>query len=72
MIKATTPENPDAATATTTATTAATTAETVNPSDVPSERRRCFEVVVNFADTDHVGDCMLALNRKGLVYTNSA
>jgi hypothetical protein len=44
---------------------------TANPS-APSERRRCFEVVVNFADVDGVGDCLLALNRRGLVYTNSA
>jgi hypothetical protein len=58
------PENPDV--------NAAITAETINPSDAPSERRRCFEVVINFADADGVGDCMLALNKRGLVYTNSA
>ena len=45
---------------------------TANPSDVPSERRRCFEVVINFADVDGVGECMLALNKRCLVYTNSA
>ena len=56
-MQTTTPENPDVI---------ATTA------DPPSMIKRCFEVVVNFADTDHVGDCMLALNRRGLVYTNSA
>jgi hypothetical protein len=37
-----------------------------------SMKRRCFEVVVNFAKADGVGECMLALNRRGLVYTNSA
>jgi hypothetical protein len=70
MIQATTPENLDDAI--TAATTAATTAETVHPSAVPGERRRCFEVVINFADTDGVGECMLALNKRCLVYTNSA
>jgi hypothetical protein len=35
----------------------------------PIERR--FEAVVNFADTGGVGDCMLALNKRGFVYTNS-
>jgi hypothetical protein len=42
---------------------------TANPS-VPSERRR-FEVVVNFTDAACVGACMLALNKRGFVYTNS-
>jgi hypothetical protein len=35
----------------------------------PSER--CFEAVVNFGDTTRVGDCLLALNKRGFVYTNS-
>jgi hypothetical protein len=28
--------------------------------------------VVNFADVAGVGDCMLALNKRGFVYTNNA
>ena len=55
-MQTTTPENPDA----------------IATADPSTSMKRCFEVVVNFADADGVGDCMLALNRKGLVYTNSA
>jgi hypothetical protein len=45
-------------------------ATTANPSDATIKRH--FEVVVNFADLERVGDCMLALNKSCLVYTNSA
>ena len=41
---------------------------TANP---PATIKRHFEVVVNFADTDRVGDCLLELNIKGFLYTNS-
>jgi hypothetical protein len=41
---------------------------TADPS-APIERR--FEALVNFTDAVGVGDCMLALNRQGFVYTNS-
>jgi hypothetical protein len=41
---------------------------TAGPS-TPIERR--LEAVVNFTDAAGVGDCMLALNRRGFVYTNS-
>ena len=53
---ATTPGNPDAIAPATGSSTLV-------------ERRR-FEAVVNFTDTAGVGDCMLALNKRGLVYTN--
>jgi hypothetical protein len=56
MMQPTTPENPDAI-------------ATTNP---PASSERRFEAVVNFADADGVGECLLALNRKGLVYTNNA
>ena len=59
-------QNPDVFTATTT-----TTAVAVDDLSAPIERRRRFEAVVNFTQTAGVGDCMLALNRRGFVYTNS-
>jgi hypothetical protein len=44
-------------------------AATENPAATTMVERR-FEVVVNFTDTERVGDCMLELNKQGCVYTN--
>jgi hypothetical protein len=45
-------------------------ATTADDTSASIERR--FEMTVNFRDTTRVGDCMLELNKRGYVYTNSA